>query len=420
MDNRIKGKKKKKIKVWQMILIALFVIVIGAGIGAYIYSNHMLDKIKKVEVDKDELGIVNVDGYVNILIMGVDSRDMKNLKGSRTDAMILVSIEEKTNKVKLTSIYRDTMLKIGDSNKYDKTTHAFAYGGHKSTVKTLNQALDLNIDQFIVINWKSVIDTIDAAGGITLDIEEYEIDEMNACTAENAAVVGNGEYTPITHPGKQTVDGYQAVGYGRMRNGVGDDFKRNDRMRIVIESLLNKLKKSSIGTIDKVLKKALPLIQTNISNSDILGLAARIPKYKIEQSAGFPYFLTGGLIDGVYYIVPDDLDKNVRELHKKLFGKKSYVPSNKVMNISRRIIELTNGGNYDVDPTVVPPTEEKPPVEDKEQKPDQDTNTNPNVPNPNPDPGQTPDPSPSPDVPNPEPPAPPSPGPDLPPNKETP
>ncbi|XVG99517.1 LCP family protein [Eubacteriales bacterium KG127] len=395
---------KKKIKTWQMILIALLIIVVGSGIGAYIYSHHMLDKIKKIDVNKDELGIVNVDGYVNILIMGVDSRDMKNIKGSRTDAMILVSIEEKTNKVKLTSIYRDTMLKIGDSDKYDKTTHAFAYGGHKATVKTLNQSLDLNIDQFVVINWKSVIDTINAAGGITLDIEDYEIDEMNACTAENAAVVGNGKYTPITQPGKQTVDGYQAVGYGRMRNGVGDDFKRNDRMRIVIESLLNKLKKSSLGTIDKVLKKALPLIQTNISNSDILSLAARIPKYKIEQSAGFPYHLTGGLIDGVYYIIPDDLEKNVRELHHKLFGKKDYVPSNKVMSISNRIIELTGRGKYDVDPTVVPPA----PVEDKEPKDNKVEETDsykpevPSEPSPSPTPEPTPTPGPTPSVPEPE------------------
>ena len=96
---------RKGLKIWQKILIALAVLVVGVGVGAFIYANNMLDKLDKVDVDKDKLGIVNVDGYINFLIMGVDSRDMDDSKGSRTDALILVSLEEKTNKVKLTSIY---------------------------------------------------------------------------------------------------------------------------------------------------------------------------------------------------------------------------------------------------------------------------------------------------------------------------
>ena len=408
----------KGLKIWQKILIALLVLVIGAGMGAYIYVNHMLDNLDKIDVDKDKLGIVDVDGYVNFLVMGLDSRDMNDFKGSRTDALILVSLEEKTNKVKLTSIYRDTMLKMGNTDKYDKITHAFAYDGPANTVKSINQAMDLNVDKFVVINWKTVVDMVNAAGGVTLDIEDYEIDEMNRCTEETARVVGNGEYTPITSPGKQTVDGYQAVGYGRMRNGVGDDIKRTERMRIVIESLLNKLKKSSPKKIDKVLKTTMPLIKTNIGKGDIFSLAARIPNFKVTKSDSFPYNYTGGMIDGAYYLIPDTLRESVVKLHKKVFGQKDYKPSQKVRRISEKIENISNGGNYVVDPTITPPenteNENENNVDEEKPQPQPDV-TKPNTePDQKPDPQPQPSPEPEPEKPPEEPPTP-SPG-DNPPN----
>lgn len=399
---------RKGLKIWQKILIALAVLVVGVGVGAFIYANNMLDKLDKVDVDKDKLGIVNVDGYINFLIMGVDSRDMDDSKGSRTDALILVSLEEKTNKLKLTSIYRDTMLKMGDSKKYDKITHAFAYGGAKDTIKSLNQAMDLDIDKFVVINWKTVVDMVNAAGGVTLDIEDYEINEMNRCVEETASVVGDGKYTPITRAGKQTVDGYQAVGYGRMRHGVGDDIKRTERMRTVIEALLKKLKKSSPKKIDKVLKTTMPLIKTNIKKGDIFSLATRIPQYKIVKSESFPYKYTGGMIDGAYYLIPDTLKSSTIEFHKKVFGQKGYKPSSKAISISNRIEEIAGGSNYIVDPSVVPPKSEEPENKPDVEKPDEKPDNN-NEPDKNPDVTPQPSPEPQPEQPPEEPPTP-SPG----------
>lgn len=391
----------KGLRIWQKIIIALLVLVLGVGMGAYIYVNNMLENLDKVDVDKDKLGIVDVDGYINFLIMGVDSRDMNDFKGSRTDAMILVSLEEKTNKVKITSIYRDTMLKMGNTEQYDKITHAFANGGPANTVKSINQSLDIDIDKFVVINWKTVVDMVDAAGGVTLDIEDYEIEEMNRCTEETVRVVGNGEYKPITSPGKQTVDGYQAVGYGRMRYGVGDDIKRTERMRIVIESLLTKLKKSSPNKIDKVLKTTMPLIKTNINKSDIFSLATRIPKFKITKSESFPYNYTGGMIDGVYYLVPNTLRENVVELHKKVFGQKGYKPSRKVRRISEKIENISNGDNYVVDPHVVPPETTDVEIENNiDNENNQPQTTQPDVKKPNVQPEPKPDVKPQP---NPEP-----------------
>lgn len=383
----------KGLKIWQKILIAILVLVIGAGVGVYVYTNNMLDRLNKIDVDKDKLGIVDVDGYVNFLIMGVDSRDMNDTKGSRTDALILVSLEEKTNKVKLTSIYRDTMLKMGDSDEYDKITHAFAYGGPANTVKSINQSMDINIDKFVVINWKTVVDMINAVGGVTLNIEDYEINEMNRCGEAAAKIVDGGRYTPITNTGKQTVDGYQAVGYCRMRYGVGDDIKRTERMRIVIESFLKKLKKSSPKKVDKVLKITMPLIKTNIEKRDILSLATRIPKFKVTKSDSFPYEYTGGMIDGVYYLIPNTLKESVIDLHKKVFRQKAYKPSQKVKRISEKIENIANGNNYVIDPTVVPP---------KNNEPEENNNTDNNQAQPKPEvekpkPDTQPQPQPKPD-----------------------
>ena len=90
---------------------------------------------------------MDVDGYINILLLGVDSRDMKNIQGSGADAIMILSIKEETGEVKLISVYRDTYLKMGENDSYNKITDANRIGGPKMTIQALNQAMDMNIQQ---------------------------------------------------------------------------------------------------------------------------------------------------------------------------------------------------------------------------------------------------------------------------------
>ena len=291
-----------------------------------------------MEFDERELSCVDVDGYANILLIGVDARDINNFDNTRADAIIIASIEEETGKVHLTSIYRDTYLKSGSSTFYDKITHSFSYGGIKETIKTINQALDLNITQYVVFNFKAVADVVDSLEGIELDIEEYEIDELNKYAKETAKIIGSETPAPISKAGKQTLSGCQAVSYGRIRKGVGDDFKRTDRMRTVVHVLLEKVREIGIKDKDKLINIAVPQIKTNLSTNDVLALAFNIGKYHIDESSGFPYTLTTGYLNEVSYVFPANLYDDVVTLHEKVFNQKDYVPSDLVLEMSNRIL----------------------------------------------------------------------------------
>lgn len=357
MEAAVSNKKNKKgrLKLYQKILIGILIIaILVVGLG-YAYLQSKLNKLNRDSVENftsKELSCVDVDGYINILLIGIDARDISEYKDARADAIIIASIEEKTGKVYLTSIYRDTYLKLGDENLYDKINHSFANGGAKETMKTINQAMDLNISKYVLFNFKAVSDVVNEMDGITVDVEDYEIDELNKYTYETALIIDTDKYEMVREAGKQKLTGPQAVAYGRIRKGVGDDFKRTERMRTVIKTILSKVKKQSLLKIDDLIDTVLPQIKTNLSNSDILTLGAKLKDFNIKGSKGFPYTVTTGYLNGGAYVFPADLENDVIELHKKVFGDKKYKPSKKVLEISNQIIKdfSFSEGQASIDP----------------------------------------------------------------------
>ncbi|HKM28521.1 MAG TPA: LCP family protein, partial [Anaerovoracaceae bacterium] len=237
------------LKGWQRGLFIALIVIVIVGIVAISYVFSKLDILNKVDIDEGNLSIVDMDGYANILLLGVDSRDMDNLQGTRSDAMIVVSINEETRDVKLISVYRDTYLKMGDTSTYDKITHACVYGGPEMTVKSLNQAMDLNISKFVVVNFKAVADLVDAIGGIDIDVKDIEIQQLNKYAKQTANNIGRKSCGIVKKAGLQTLDGCQAVSYSRIRKGVGDDYKRTERMRTVIMAVFDKAKTMSWGKL---------------------------------------------------------------------------------------------------------------------------------------------------------------------------
>lgn len=325
------------LKGWQRgLLIALIVIVI-VGIIAIGYVFSKLDMLNKVDIDEGNLSIVDMDGYANILLLGVDSRDMDNLQGTRSDAMIIVSINEETRDVKLISVYRDTYLKMGDTSTYDKITHACVYGGPEMTVRSLNQAMDLNISKFVVVNFKAVADLVDAVGGIDVDVQQIEIQQLNKYARQTANNIGRKDYGIVKKAGLQTLDGCQAVSYSRIRKGVGDDYKRTERMRTVIMAVFDKAKTMSWGKADKIVDMMMPQVQTNLGNSDIIALAMRTPTYKINGSVGWPYNVSSGYIGKVSYVFPNNLEANIVKLHQEVFMRTDFVASDTARSISNTI-----------------------------------------------------------------------------------
>ena len=339
-------KKTSALKIIGRIFLALLVIIVilaGIGIG-YIYTK--LGKMTVEEIDETAIGITEetqerLSGYRNIALLGIDSRADDYGVGNRSDCIIIASLNQETKDIKLISVYRDTYMQVEENGKavLDKVTHAYSYGGAQNALKALNTNLDLNITEYVTVNFDAVIAAVDAIGGVTIDIDSSELNYLNGyidATSKSSGI----KSSHITKTGKQTLDGVQAVAYSRIRYTAGGDYKRTERMRTVIEAMLTKAKTLSIGQLNKLVDTILPRVSTNITATEILALAPSIASFNITESMGWPYETKGITLDR-WYGVPVTLESNVEKLHKEVFGQSDYVVNDTIKSISNQIIKKT-------------------------------------------------------------------------------
>lgn len=343
-----KGQKKKSkaLRIFlTILLIIIIIVVILAGVAVGFVANK-LGKINVEEINEEEVGITvktkeELSGYRNIALLGIDSRADDYGLGNRSDCIIIASLDQKTKNIRLISVYRDTYLQLEEKGKtvLDKVTHAYSYGGAQNTLKALNTNLDLNITEYVTVNFDAVIAAVNAMGGVTIDIDSSELKYINDYI--NATSASSGiKSSQITKTGKQTLDGVQAVAYSRIRYTEGGDYKRTERMRTVIEAMLSKAKTLNIGQLNKLVDTILPRVSTNISGTEIIGLVPSIASYNITDSIGWPYETRGKTIDR-WYGIPVTLESNVEKLHKEIFGQSDYVVSDTIKEISNQIIKKT-------------------------------------------------------------------------------
>lgn len=348
VENNGKNKRKGRgLKIALIILLLIIVIIAAIFGGAYWYVEDKLGKMQQVKISDEELQIndeveESLSGYRNIAIFGVDSRSSNLGKGNRSDCIIIASINEKTKEVKLASVYRDTYVQI-QGHGLDKINHAYSYGEAPLALGTLNTNLDLNVKEFVTVNFDAVAEAVDELGGVQINVEQNEIEYLNMYQTETAKVTGK-EIKQVTKSGLQTLNGIQAVSYGRIRYTAGGDYKRTERMRDVIEAMLKKLQTKSIGEINTLLDNILPKIYTNISTGSIISEIPSITKYKITDSIGWPYNTKGKTMT-LWYGIPITLESNVVQLHQELFGESDYKVSDTVKEISNKIIEKTGYTN---------------------------------------------------------------------------
>lgn len=345
-ENRTGKTKKKKssgLKIFgRIVLVLVIILAILVATMCWFVSNK-LGKMQKVDIDEAELGIseqvdASLSGYRNIALFGVDSRADDYGIGNRSDCIIIASINNKTKEIKLISVYRDTYVKI-EGHGLDKITHAYSYGEAPLAIKTLNTNLDLNIKEFVTVNFDSVSEAVDQLGGVQLSITSEEVKYINDYIDETSKVTGKTS-KHITQAGTYTVDGVQAVAYSRIRYTAGGDYKRTERMRTVIEAMLKKLKTKSLTEINSFADAILPQVYSNISLTDIISLVPDVTKYNITESIGWPYDTKGITLDR-WYGIPVTLESNVKQLHQDAFGESDYVPSETVKSISQSIVNKT-------------------------------------------------------------------------------
>lgn len=327
-NQKDKKTKKKGLKLFGkivLVLIILLAIIIGSIFFA-IYSK--LSKMQQIDLNEEDLGVSSqaeetLSEYRNIAIFGVDSRSNNLEQGNRSDCIIIASINNSTKEVRLISVYRDTYVQI-EGHGLDKITHAYSYGSAPLAIKTLNTNLDLNIKEFVTVNFDAVKDIIDAVGGISMPVTAEEVPHVPGITAA----------------GTYNLTGEQALAYSRIRHASGGDYKRTERMRDVLTAVANKLKTFNIGQLNNFVDTVLPKVYTNITASDIFSLLPNAVNYKISQSIGWPYETKGITLDR-WYGIPVTLESNVTKLHKEVFGQTDYILPDTVKEISDSIVSKT-------------------------------------------------------------------------------
>lgn len=352
MSKRRKKRRSSKTKRWGIIFGIELVLILILIPVVFVYAKlSLIQTASASDVDKANIVINNdvdattqkaLKGYRNIALFGVDSRDGSLQTGARSDSIMVISINQETKDVKITSIYRDTCLKVPGYG-FSKATHAYAYGGAELSMSMLNTNLDLDITEFATVDFGVLAKIIDAVGGIDLDISDAEYSLINPLIDEQNSVTGSdSEY--ISGPGYQHVNGIQATAYARIRK-IDSDFKRAERQRIVLSKIFEKAKSANIGTLLNIVDTILPEVYTNMTSTDLISLAKDIFNYNIADQTGWPFEKETGSLpsDGLSYVFADSLEQNVKELHEYLFDNEDYNPSSTVSDIS---YELYNETGY--------------------------------------------------------------------------
>lgn len=342
-ENKPKKKMNLALKIAIILIITILVLAIAIVITGYIFLHSKLNKLNYVDLPKENIYIDktvedDLEEYRNIALLGIDARADTFDLGNRSDCIMIISINQKTNKVKIASVYRDTYLNI-DGHGLDKVTHAYAFGGPQLALSTLNKNLDLNISEFVAVNFDTVRVAVDSIGGVTVDVDSEEVKYINGYIRGLNQQFGT-KVANITTPGTYNLNGVQALAYSRIRYTDGGDYKRTERMREVLTKTFDKAKALNVMDLNNLADIIFPHVSTNINKNEIINLLPKIINYSVSETFGWPY-VTEGITTGGWFGIPITLEKNVSELHKQLFNKENYIPSDTVKQISQDIINDT-------------------------------------------------------------------------------
>ena len=350
----MENKKKKKLTKRQqqkrkLIIFGVEVLCLLLLLGVlYVWSlwqkidvqSDMGDSEAGINEDLGDDTLVTLKGYTNIAIFGLDNRSNGSYERGNSDVIMIASINNDTKEVRLVSVYRDTYLNVG-SGKYNKANSAYARGGAKAAVQMLNTNLDLNIKEYMCVDWAAVVEAVDALGGVEIEITEQEKDMINYMLIEIDNTVGTNS-KHLKNAGVQNLTGSQATAYARIRKTAGNDFKRTSRQRIVLEAMLNKAKQSDISTLLDICNAVFDDVSTSLDLQEIIGLARHVKEYSIGSTSGFPFEMTtANLAQTNSTVVPIGLEDDVTMLHKYLFDTEDYQPSKTVQVISQAIMDKT-------------------------------------------------------------------------------
>ena len=351
---RAKAIRKRRIVLF---IMELFILLLLLGV---VFIVTKLQRINKTDLDMDKVGVNEgisqeaqevMKGYKTIALFGLDNRSNGNLSKGRSDVIMIANINNDTKEVKLVSVFRDTFLDVGEGS-FQKCNAAYAKGGPEQALTMLNKNLDLNITDYVTVDFEAIVECVDLLGGITIpEMTDDEasltwgyIKEINELT---------GHKSPYLDKGGTNVelDGVQACAYARIRYTAGNDYRRAERQRAVLAAMVEKAQQSDILTVNKVINQVFGDIQTSFSNAELVAMAAQMFNYKITDSTGFPFSKTTRIVSKKKgdVVIPCDLSVNVSLLHQYLFEDEEYTVSDTVKKNNDLIIKETGVGLEDRD-----------------------------------------------------------------------
>ena len=301
--------KTKKLVIGLLAII----IILPLSVFGYLYFkiNSMYDKEEAKDISDKIEKVESVDGITNILFVGVDGNNLE--RGNRSDAMMILTLDEKNKDIRLTSLARDTYVDIPGYST-EKLTHAYAYEGASLLLQTINENFGIAIDKYAAVSFDSFKNIIDSLGGVDIDVTSKEV----------------GQIPGVTNAGVQTLNGEQALAYSRIRY-IDSAYERDNRQRKVIQSTANKLLQSGSSNILQLGNNILRYTKTNITPMELVGLVNKAIKIndKDFKQIEFPFesHRTGLIIsDKTGWVIEWDKDYNREQLHNFIFDYENYKP----------------------------------------------------------------------------------------------
>ena len=276
------SRKKKNWSTTKKVVLSLvmvLVILIGTVLGFYKHIKNKIYVKKEPSISNNDSEFKEVEGITNVLLIGVDARDLD--EPCRSDSMIIATLDNNNKKVKLTSLFRDTLVDIPGHGEA-KLNAAYMLGGPELLMKTVKETYNVSIDKYIIINFWGFETIVDYIGGIEVDVKDYQLEELNKYIGESTG----GNDCPVEKTGIQTLNGKQALSYARIRYNVGDEYERTDRQREVIFKVIEKLQNTKPSKYLGVMNTMLEYIKTNIDPLEALNMAYtiyKLPSLDVEQ-----------------------------------------------------------------------------------------------------------------------------------------
>lgn len=276
------SRKKKNWSTTKKVVLSLvmvLVILIGTVLGFYKHIKNKIYVKKEPSISNNDSEFKEVEGITNVLLIGVDARNLD--EPCRSDSMIIATLDNNNKKVKLTSLFRDTLVDIPGHGEA-KLNAAYMLGGPELLMKTVKETYNVSIDKYIIINFWGFETIVDYIGGIEVDVKDYQLEELNKYIGESTG----GNDCPVEKAGIQTLNGKQALSYARIRYNVGDEYERTDRQREVIFKVIEKLQNTKPSKYLGIMNTMLEYIKTNIDPLEALNMAYtiyKLPSLDVEQ-----------------------------------------------------------------------------------------------------------------------------------------